>query len=102
MRMNQPVVRIGLLLASSSAIAFGQTTLATITGSVKDPKGAVIPNITVVATQVDSNYRYTSVSNDAGVYTLAQLREGTYVLRVLAAGFKEFVVDNIQLVALDE
>lgn len=101
MSMYQPAGRIGFLIAFACASSFGQTTLATITGAIKDPASAPVPNITVEATQTGTNYRYTSVSNEAGVYTLAQLREGTYVIRVRAPGFKEFVADGIQLVALD-
>jgi len=101
MRIHRSGVRIGFLLAFTSGLSFGQTTLASITGTVKDPAAAAVPNVTVEATQIESNYHYTAVSNEAGVYTLAQLREGTYVIRVRAAGFKESVVNNIKLVALD-
>jgi hypothetical protein len=41
------------------------------------------------------------VSNEAGVYTLSQLREGEYTLRAKAPGFQEFVAQNIQLVSRD-
>ncbi len=94
-------LRAGCLFVFAAAALLAQTTFASITGTVTDPNGAVIPNIVVEATHVQSNYRYNTVSNDAGVFTLAHLREGTYVLRATAAGFKEFVAENIQLVALD-
>ena len=41
------------------------------------------------------------MTNAVGRYTLGQLREGEYVLRVRLTGFKEFVAQNIQLAAQD-
>jgi hypothetical protein len=79
----------------------GQTTFASITGTITDPNGAVVPGASIVATHVQSNYRYTVQSNEVGLYTLAQLREGEYVLRVQASGFKEFVAQGVQLFSRD-
>ncbi len=86
-------------LVGSAARA--QTTFATITGTVTDATGAVAPNITVTATHVATNIATSAGSNEAGVYTLAQLKEGDYTLRARAAGFQEFVAQNIVLVARD-
>src|SRR5262249_18106663 len=79
----------------------GQTTFATITGQVTDSAGGVIPGAAVEARHVVSNYTYTTTTNEVGHFTVAQLREGEYVLRVRLDGFKEFVAQNIQLVAQD-
>ena len=81
--------------------AQGQTTYAGITGSVSDPNGAVVPGAAIEATHLQTNYQYTATSNEVGVYTLSQLREGEYRLRARAAGFQEFLAQNIQLVARD-
>jgi hypothetical protein len=79
----------------------GQTTFATITGSVADPSGAAVPGATIVATHTTTNSQTTAQSNDAGIYTLGQLREGQYSVRAKAAGFKEFVATNVELVSRD-
>jgi hypothetical protein len=78
---------------------FAQTTFATLTGIVTDPNAAVIARATVTATQADSNYRYQAVTNEAGYYTLAQLLEGEYTVRVEAPGFKAFVARGVRLAA---
>ncbi len=78
-----------------------QTTYAGITGSVTDPNGAVIPGASIEAVHVLTNYQYKATSNEVGVYTLAQLREGEYRLRARAAGFQEFLAQDIRLVARD-
>ncbi|MCS7025736.1 MAG: carboxypeptidase-like regulatory domain-containing protein [Bryobacteraceae bacterium] len=78
-----------------------QTTFASITGNITDQTGAVVSGAKVTAVHLESNYSYTSVSNDAGNYTLAQLREGVYSLRVKMDGFKEVFIPRIELVSLD-
>ncbi len=88
-----------LLLSAASVLA--QTTFATITGKVSDPGGAIVSGATLVATHVDSNYRYTARSNESGNYNIPQLREGQYILRAQAPGFKESVIQDIRLVSLD-
>ena len=90
----------GVLLALAGA-AYSQTTFATITGTVTDATGSVVPNTTVTATNVETNIRTTTKPNDAGYYTIAQIKEGTYVVRGEAKGFKSFVVENVALVARD-
>lgn len=74
--------------------ANAQTTFASITGTVTDATGASVAGAQVVAVHLESNYRYTAQSNAAGTYTLAQLREGVYTVRVQMQGFKEFVVSG--------
>jgi hypothetical protein len=88
-----------LLAAASPAGA--QTTFASITGTVTDATGALVAGAQVAAVHGESNYRYAAQSNASGTYTLAQLREGGYTLRVQMAGFKEFVVSDLQLVSMD-
>jgi hypothetical protein len=78
-----------------------QTTFATITGTVTDPAGATVPNATITATHLQSNYRYTTKSNEAGNYALPQLREGEYQIKAGAQGFNEFVSQNLQMMARD-
>ena len=52
-----------LLLAFGTLPAAGQTTFASITGTVTDAQGSVIGNVQIEATHVASNYKYSAVSN---------------------------------------
>ncbi|MGH9845867.1 MAG: carboxypeptidase regulatory-like domain-containing protein, partial [Blastocatellia bacterium] len=79
----------------------GQTTFATITGAVTDSSGAVIPGAEVTATHVATNITTRTQANDSGIYTIAQLKEGEYVVRASSAGFKEFVAGKLLLEARD-
>jgi hypothetical protein len=96
--MSVKLVALPIIL---TAAAFGQTTFATLTGTVTDPAGAIVPNAALTATHVESNYQYTATSNESGNYTISQLREGLYTLRVQSPGFKESRIQNIALVSLD-
>jgi Carboxypeptidase regulatory-like domain len=101
MRMRCVICLAALLTAGLPSRISGQTTFATLTGLITDSAGAVAPGATVKATHVASNYEYVTSTNSAGNYTLSQLREGEYVLRVQLAGFREFVAQNIRLAAQD-
>lgn len=92
---------ISLLLLVLAAAAPAQTTFATITGTATDSTGSIVPDVEVIATHVTTGVRTTAQSNADGVYTLAQLREGPYTLRASKAGFREFLVQDIDLVARD-
>lgn len=100
MKTNRAIVLMFALFCIRPQ-APAQTTYAGITGTVTDPNGAVVPNVTIEATHVQTNYKYTAQSNAVGVYTLSQLREGDYTLRARSAGFQEFAAQNIQLVSRD-
>ena len=72
----QVLVWAGILLLCLGAAAYAHTTFATITGTVSDPTGAVVPNATVTATNTETGIKTTAKSNEAGIYTIAQLNEG--------------------------
>src|SRR5688572_13904778 len=78
-----------------------QTTFATITGTVSDSSGAVIRGAAVTATNVETSVVTKTTTNDDGVYTVAQLREGPYLLSIAAQGFREFIATDVLLVTRD-
>ena len=84
MRFVFPLVCLLLLLTVS---AFGQATRATLTGVVTDPNGAVVPGVTVTATQTATGVRRQTTSNDEGLYVITDLAPGDYEIRVEAKGF---------------
>ncbi|HWB84928.1 MAG TPA: TonB-dependent receptor [Bryobacteraceae bacterium] len=89
-----------LLLAASLAIPVGalaQTTFASITGMVTDPNGAIVPGAAVTATRIENNYKYTVRSNETGYYTIAQLLEGEYEVKVESQGFKVYIQRGLKL-----
>jgi len=96
------ILRVTVLVALLAVSAFGQSsTFATITGTVRDSSGALIPAAEIEVTHIETGYVFNSQSNEAGQFTVANLREGTYRLAARAPGFKEFVADNILLNSRD-
>lgn len=86
-------------LLSAGLLAYGQTDRATITGTVRDTTGAVLPGAAVTATNTGTMAAFTSMTNEDGVYTISGLPVGGYVLEVRQAGFKTYSRTGISPVA---
>jgi len=77
-----------LLLLFGAHAAWGQDVTATVTGTVTDQTGAVIVGATVTVKSVERGTVFKDVTNDAGIYRIAQLPVGNYELRVEKDGFQ--------------
>src|SRR5216117_370249 len=86
---------VSVCLFLSVLTAFAQTDRGTITGTVSDATGAVIPGAAVEARNVATGTVYQAGSSETGNYTLAQLPAGTYELSVELQGFRKFVRPGI-------
>src|SRR5262245_59843560 len=75
--------------------AFAQSDRGTITGTVSDATGAVIPGVAIEAKNVQTGATYQAGSSETGNYTLAQLPAGTYELAATLPGFKRFLRSGI-------
>jgi hypothetical protein len=84
------------LLGISALAASGQST-ATLTGSVSDPTGAVVPNAQVVIHSLGTGLNRTLVTDSAGLYAAASLQPGDYSVKVTAAGFSSTSIPKISL-----
>ena len=71
------------LFASAQSITTGD-----ITGVVKDPTDAVVPNATVTLTSLDNGETRTATTGDAGTYRFSTLRPGKYQITVSASGLQ--------------
>ncbi|MBI1353480.1 MAG: hypothetical protein GC160_03980 [Acidobacteria bacterium] len=91
------LVGFTILVALAALPARAQTTFATITGTITDQSGAAIPGAEIEITQIETNYVYSTVSNESGQYTVANLRDGSFRLNARSPGFQDFQVDDIVL-----
>ncbi|PYU44324.1 MAG: hypothetical protein DMG54_09650 [Acidobacteria bacterium] len=82
------VVVLVLTLFFGGALC-AQIDKATISGTVTDESGAVVPNVRVTATNVETGVRYAAQSNDSGIYRIAALPIGDYSLDFEKSGFKK-------------
>jgi hypothetical protein len=90
------LVLVSLTLCFASA-AYAQSDRGSITGSVKDPGGALVPNAKVTATNLNNGEVRETITSDEGTYTLPELKADPYKLTVEAQGFKTSTVENIQV-----
>ena len=89
------VAYLGILVS----LAFGQGGNGTITGTITDPAGAVIPAATVEARNTETGVVYTAASTNAGVFTISDLPVGTYSVTATVQGFKTYTHTNLALAA---
>src|SRR6202035_717945 len=93
-----PVLAIltAILLACmplSAPSAFAQaTTSGTVTGTVVDPSGALVPGAIITVTALATKKKITTVTNTDGTYVLANVPPGAYSI---AAGKEGFSTDEI-------
>lgn len=99
--MQSFLLRLCVFLLMACVVAYSQTTYATITGTVTDATGAVVPNAKITAINTETNVEISTNANDAGNYVLSQLRQGTYAVRASASGFQDFVAQHVVLAARD-
>ena len=71
-----------------------------IQGTITDPGGAVIPNATVVATNVATGVETTRQTTEAGLYVVTALPPGVYKVVVSLEGFQTVIQENIIVDAL--
>jgi hypothetical protein len=70
--------------------AMAQTTSGTITGTVTDQSGAIIPGAKIILTEESTKDNHEATAGDSGEFVFAALRPGTYTLSVEKAGFQGF------------
>ena len=69
--------------------AFAQFDTGSITGTVTDPTGAIVPRATVTVTNVGTGIQTDLAADQRGIFVASALPFGTYVVAVKASGFAE-------------
>ncbi|PYR82207.1 MAG: hypothetical protein DMF87_02415 [Acidobacteria bacterium] len=85
-----------LVIVFTCTSAWAQAT-ATISGTVRDQSGAVLPGVTITVTQQETGLTRTTVSNETGSYVLPNLPLGPYRLEATLQGFATFAQNGIVL-----
>jgi len=87
------------MLLSFSLTAFAQTSRGTVTGTVSDQAGAVVPGANITLTNLQTAIARTTTSNDAGFYRFDAVDLGTYSVATAATNFGEVTQTNITVQA---
>ena len=94
-RLSLPCFVSVLLLTANSLYA--QLGTGTISGTVFDQTGAVLPGANVAVTNAGTGFMRETVSSETGDYRLLGLQPGTYELSVQLSGFSRFVRSGLVL-----
>ncbi len=86
-----------LISLSTAAPSFSQSTYATVSGTIQDSTGAVIPGVTVKSTNTATGVVTTLLSNDSGAYSFASLLPGTYKVSAELTGFQPQTFTDVRL-----
>jgi hypothetical protein len=94
-----------ILLASTLSLR-AQTTNGSIQGTVTDPSGAAVGGASVTGRNLDTGLTITTVTTDAGFYSLANLPPGRYSVTIEGPNLKKYMREGVTVqtgatVALD-
>ncbi len=89
---------VALLLATSGpAFAQGGGSATTLSGTVVDTSGGVMPGVNIEAKENATGVSYTAVSDTQGRYTIANIAPGTYTVKATLPGFKTFQANDVKI-----
>src|SRR5258708_5613707 len=90
------VLFLGLFLLHTELL-FSQADTGSITGTVTDPAGAVLPNVKVTIIALATNRHLAVLANNEGRYSSGPLRVGEYRIEAELEGFKRLIRRSISL-----
>ena len=83
-----PFLMVCLYLCFSTVSLKAQNASGTLTGTVADPSGAVIPGATVIMKNVQSGDERRTVANNDGFFSINAVQPGDYNVTIKAQGFE--------------
>jgi len=100
------VCTCALFLIASTVFVLAQTTNGGIQGAVTDPSGATIGGAQITGRNLDTGLTISTVTSNAGLYSLANLPPGRYTVTVEAPNLKKYSREGVTVqtdatVALD-
>jgi hypothetical protein len=93
----RPCILSAALAALFSVCAWSQTQLATVSGTITDPSGAVMPGVSVTVVSQGTGLKRSALTDTAGEYRFAGLPTGNYSLRIEKTGFQSQLREGVQL-----
>src|SRR5262245_22433896 len=86
------------LVLLTAGILLAQSNQGTITGTISDPAGAVVPTAQIEVKNAETGLVYRGGTSGSGNYVIP-VPAGTYEVTVNATGFKKFVQQNVQVIS---
>ncbi len=96
--MKKPFIAVALMCGLFlTALAYSQSSNASLSGTVTDASGGIIPGVSVTATNIATGVVSTGLSNNAGVYNFASLPPGKYNVKAEMPGFQTHTKTGLEL-----
>jgi len=92
-----PIILLAFVFLSASGLCYAQNITATLFGTVTDRSAALIPNASVVVTNIGTGLKKATTTDSSGGYRIELLPVGEYSLEVAAPGFDKMVQVGISL-----
>src|SRR5437879_3314502 len=102
MRYKALIALVVICLLGYAGVLRAQRTQGTISGTVSDSSGAVIPNAEVTITHQQTGTKRVVTTNESGFYTATALDPGIYTVSAKVAGFKSLAKTGIELHVADD
>ena len=84
-------------LSSTPAYAQGGRTSTSLSGTVTDASGAVIPGATIAVKNNATATEFHATSNESGSFTVPSVEPGSYTVTVTLMGFKTAVLNDVRI-----
>jgi len=100
MRRTAVAIALGIFMFSALSLhLFSQSNASVIEGIVQDSTGAVIQDCLVTLLNTETGAKYTTRTNEDGVYAFPSVQPGIYSLDASKEGFKSYVMTNVRVTA---
>ncbi|WP_420237921.1 carboxypeptidase regulatory-like domain-containing protein [Telmatobacter bradus] len=97
MKQRLLLLVLALLAIGTGMPCVAQLSQGSIAGSVKDPSGALIANVKIIATSMGTGTAYTVTSTSAGTYYFTNLNIGEYTISASLKGFKSAEISLVNI-----
>jgi hypothetical protein len=84
-------------LLTLSARVFGQSSNASLSGTVSDAANALIPGVSITATNTETGVVSTALTNETGTYNIPSLLPGLYKVTAELSGFQTRTFTDVRL-----
>src|SRR5580700_5717729 len=98
----RPYTLSAILAAFMAVSAWSQTQLATVSGTITDTTGAVVPGVSLTIVSQGTGLKRSVLTDTAGEYRFAGLPTGNYSLRIEKPGFQSQVREGVELGSVAE
>lgn len=89
---------IAVVVLAMGAAAYSQHTTASVSGTITDPSGGVIPGADVTLTNVETSVVAHTTTNGSGYFSFQFVTPGQYTMTVTKPNFKKVVLPVFHLV----